>query len=43
MPDQQLGMRTDPPWSPPMAMSTSPAATSAADPVDDPPVERAGS
>jgi len=26
-PDQQLGRRTDPPWSPPIAMSTSPVAT----------------
>src|SRR4029450_5093757 len=43
MPDQQLGIRTAPPWSPPMARSTCPAATSAADPDDDPPVLRLGS
>src|ERR671934_2468544 len=43
MPHQQLGMRMEPPWSPPMAMSTSPAATSAALPLDEPPVVRDGS
>src|SRR6516165_3073091 len=32
-------MRIEPPWSPPTAMSTSPAATSAAEPEDDPPAE----
>ena len=26
MPDQPLGIRTEPPWSPPLASSTSPAA-----------------
>src|SRR2546423_9057541 len=33
-------MRTEPPWSPPVAMSTSPAATSAALPLEDPPALR---
>ena len=42
-PDQPLGMRTEPPWSPPMAMSTSPVATSAALPPEDPPDDRDGS
>src|SRR5262249_48444294 len=32
------GMRIEPAWSPPIAISTSPAATSAALPDDDPPV-----
>ena len=32
-------MRIEPPWSPPMARSTSPAATSAALPDDEPPAE----
>jgi hypothetical protein len=32
-------MRIDPPWSPPIAMSTSPAATTAALPEDEPPAE----
>ena len=36
-------MRTEPPWSPPVAMSTSPSATSAALPLDEPPVECVGS
>ena len=31
------GMRIEPPWSPPMAMSTSPAPTSAPEPEDEPP------
>ena len=31
------GMRIEPAWSPPRAISTSAAATSAADPVDEPP------
>ena len=43
MPHQQLGMRMEPPWSPPMAMSTAPAATSAPLPLDEPPVVRVGS
>ena len=33
-------MRTDPPWSPPVAMSTTPAASRAALPLEDPPAER---
>ena len=33
------GMRIEPPWSPPMAMSTSPEPTSAPEPDDDPPAE----
>ena len=32
------GMRMEPPWSPPKEMSTSPAATAAPEPDDDPPV-----
>jgi hypothetical protein len=39
MPHQALGMRIEPPWSPPIAMSTSPAATSAALPLEEPPAE----
>src|SRR5258708_32680004 len=41
MPHSDAGIRIDPPWSPPRASSTSPAATSAALPLDDPPVSRA--
>src|SRR5687768_15208086 len=37
-PHQQEGVRIEPPWSPPRAISTSFAATSAALPPDDPPV-----
>src|SRR5438552_1388910 len=33
-------MRIEPPWSPPIAMSTSPAATSAALPDDEPPADQ---
>ena len=33
------GVRIDPPWSPPSAIVTSPAATSAALPPEEPPVE----
>src|ERR687893_159687 len=33
-------IRIDPPWSPPIAISTSPAATSAALPLEEPPAER---
>ena len=36
-------MRIEPPWSAPMATSTMPAATSAALPLDEPPLVRAGS
>ncbi len=43
MPLYALGMRTEPPWSPPTARSTAPAATSAALPLDEPPAERVGS
>src|SRR5262245_1222326 len=43
VPQNALGMRTEPPWSPPSAMSTSPAATSAALPLEEPPVVRPGS
>src|SRR5579884_4051638 len=43
MPHSDAGIRTDPPWSPPTATSTSPLATSAALPLDDPPASRAGS
>src|SRR6266852_5288372 len=38
-PQYDDGMRMEPPWSPPMAISTSPAATRAALPDDDPPAE----
>ncbi len=38
MPQWLAGMRIEPAWSPPIAMSTSPAATSAALPDDEPPV-----
>src|SRR5215471_8306478 len=43
VPHHALGIRTEPPWSPPSARSTSPAATRAALPLEDPPVVRAGS
>src|SRR5919205_3083234 len=43
MPHQLEGMRIEPPWSPPRARSTSPAATSAAEPLELPPVVRDGS
>src|ERR1700761_1418983 len=36
-PDKEAGMRIEPAWSPPGPLSTSPAATSAPDPVDEPP------
>ena len=36
-------MRTDPPWSPPVATSTRPPATSAALPDEEPPAERVSS
>ena len=39
MPQYDAGMRIDPPWSPPMARSTSPAASSAALPDDEPPAD----
>ena len=37
------GLRIDPPWSPPKEMSTSPAASAAPDPDDEPPVTCSGS
>ncbi len=37
---QADGMRIDPPWSPPMAMSTSCKATSTALPLEEPPALR---
>src|SRR4051812_2800042 len=43
MPHHEAGSRTEPPWSPPMATSTSPAATRAALPELDPPADRLGS
>src|SRR5689334_309070 len=39
VPQKELGMRIEPAWSPPSAMSTSPAATSAALPLEEPPVD----
>ncbi len=43
MPENAAGMRIEPPWSPPIARSTSPAATRAALPLELPPVVRDGS
>src|SRR4051812_24781258 len=43
MPEKAAGMRIEPPWSPPTARSTSPDATSAALPLELPPVVRDGS
>src|SRR3954452_7743708 len=43
MPQNAAGIRMDPPWSPPSARSTSPEATSAALPLELPPVVREGS
>ena len=40
VPHHELGMRTEPPWSPPIARSASPEATRAALPDDEPPVVR---
>src|SRR4029077_11419195 len=40
VPHHELGMRTEPPWAPPIARSTSPEATRAALPDDEPPVVR---
>src|SRR5246127_5687132 len=40
MPHSDAWIGFDPPWSPPRASSTSRAATSAALPLDDPPVSR---
>ena len=36
-PDSEAGMRIEPAWSQPVAMSTSPSATSAPEPVEEPP------
>ena len=36
-PESEAGIRIEPAWSPPVAMSTSPAATSAPEPVEEPP------
>jgi hypothetical protein len=38
-PQSAAGTRIEPPWSPPIASSTSPAATTAAEPDDEPPAE----
>src|SRR3954452_19796567 len=43
MPENAAGILIDPPWSPPSASPTSPAATSAALPLKLPPVVRVGS
>src|SRR5919205_3281684 len=43
MPQNAAGIRIEPPWSPPSARSTSPEATSAALPLELPPVVRVGS
>src|ERR1700751_2255149 len=40
VPHHELGMRTEPPWSPPIARSASPEASRAALPDDEPPVVR---
>ena len=37
MPHMDAGMRIEPPWSPPIAISTSPAATAAPEPDEEPP------
>src|SRR5260370_29950797 len=42
MPHQLDGVRIEPPWSPPSAIGTSPAATSAALPPEEPPALCAG-
>jgi hypothetical protein len=43
MPQKLAGWRTEPPVSDPRAAGTTPAATSAADPPDEPPGTRSGS
>src|SRR5262249_20840435 len=40
VPQNAAGILIEPPWSPPNAMSTSPAATAAAEPDEEPPVKR---
>jgi hypothetical protein len=42
MPQQAAGIRTEPPVSVPIAKSTSPAATTVAEPLDEPPGISAG-
>jgi hypothetical protein len=42
-PENALGIRTEPPWSPPTARSTAPDTTSATLPLDEPPALRVGS
>ena len=42
MPQKEAGPRTEPPVSLPSAKSTSPAATAAAEPDDEPPGTRPG-
>ena len=42
MPQKLAGARTEPPVSLPIAKSTSPPATAAADPLDEPPGTRPG-
>ena len=42
VPQKDDGRRMEPPWSPPIAISTSPAATRAAEPEEEPPVVCAG-
>src|SRR5688572_5315337 len=42
MPQNAAGWRTEPPVSEPSAIGTTPAATAAADPPDDPPGTRSG-
>jgi hypothetical protein len=39
VPLNEDGIRIEPPWSPPIAMSTSPSATTTALPEDEPPAE----
>jgi hypothetical protein len=42
IPQKLAGRRTEPPVSLPMAKSTTPAATTEAEPLDEPPVMRPG-
>jgi hypothetical protein len=42
IPQNELGNLIDPAWSPPIAIVTSPEATIAAQPEEDPPVECSG-
>ena len=42
MPQKLAGMRTEPPVSEPSAKCASPAATAAAEPLDEPPATRPG-